>query len=143
MMQPAVLIVDDNEFFLKMQKLLLERSGLTVLTAHDGLEGLDILLSAERIDAVVTDLMMPRLSGLELCRKIRERSPGLPVILVTGAEDKECAEQPQIFGFDAALTKPFDPRELISLISRLLSDAARNPNAEDFFPSLPKAGGAK
>ena len=115
----VVLVVEDNQFFLKMQRIMLERAGFTVITANDGQQGLDIFKQfRDELDVVVTDLMMPRLNGLELCRRIREQKPATPVVLVTGAGEEV---EPGSGGFDAAMRKPFDPRDLVEVVKQLAS----------------------
>ncbi len=117
----AVLVVDDNQFFLRMQQMLLERAGFEVLTAENGAEAFELVTAGGRqVDAVVTDLMMPRMDGKELCRRLRSNGTTIPVILVTGSGDNECADAPASFGFTAAIKKPFDPKDLIEMVSLLI-----------------------
>ena len=117
----CVLIVDDNEFFRKMQSLLLTKAGYRVLTAGDGLEALEHLPRLGcPISIVITDLMMPRMDGMELCSQLRALGIDVPVVLVTGTEHPQCFERPGDFGFDAALAKPIEPHHLIELVASLL-----------------------
>ena len=73
---PVALIVDDNPFFLRVETLILERHGFEVLTAEDGEEGYAVFHDhMPRIDIVITDLLMPNLSGSELCKRIKNQRP--------------------------------------------------------------------
>lgn len=121
--KPVVLIVEDNQFFLKMQRIMLERAGFAVLAANNGVQGLELFRQlADEIDVVVTDLMMPGVNGLEVCRRIREQSPKMPMVLVTGAGEDIAPEEG---GFDAAMRKPFEPSDLIQVIRHLASSVPR------------------
>ena len=87
---PVALIVDDNPFFLRVETLLLKRHGFEVATANDGEKGYAVFRDhMPRIDIVITDLLMPKLSGTELCKKIKKERPEVPVALVTAAEGAE------------------------------------------------------
>lgn len=112
-----VLVVDDNQFFLKMQRLMLERAGFEVATASDAAAGLDrFRQSARDVMLVVTDLMMPGMNGRELCREIKAQRSDVPVVLVTGMGEGDDLSQG---GFDAVMQKPFNPADLIRVIDEL------------------------
>ena len=118
--QPVVLVAEDNQLFLKMTRLALERAGLAVLIAKDGKEALEMFGSfSEEIDVVVTDLMMPRMSGIELCRQVKALKRSVSVLLITGVEHGSTAA-PEAFGFDGALRKPFGAAQLEALIRGML-----------------------
>ena len=103
---PVALIVDDNRFFLRMETLLLECQGFEVATAEDGAEGYTVFCDhMSRIDIVITDLMMPKLSGTELCKRIKKERPEVPVVLLTGDESPRNDLHPE---FDLVLHKPLD-----------------------------------
>lgn len=78
----VVLCVDDEVVGLQVRKLILERSGYTVLTAHDGPSGLTIF-NGETIDAVVLDYAMPGMHGGEVAAKMRETKPEVPILLLS------------------------------------------------------------
>ncbi len=117
--QPCVLLAEDDRALRRFLEVLLERAGYEVIPASDGLEAMKMALSTP-IDVVVTDAMMPNLSGHEFCRFIRN-SPTLahlPVILLSALERKETnhdAEQA-----DAFLSKPVSGESLIECIEKLL-----------------------
>ncbi len=110
-----ILCVDDETVPLTLRRLVLEKSGFAVVPASSATEALDIL-KAQAVDLVLTDLLMPGLSGLELARKIKERSPALPIILLSGVnevpEDADCA--------DLFLSKVEGPVAMLEKISEVL-----------------------
>jgi DNA-binding response OmpR family regulator len=119
--QPVVLAADDDEDILALVAFRLERSGYTVLQARDGQEALDLALS-EKPDLAVLDVMMPKLDGFELTRRLRseEATSRMPIILLTArAQDTDVAQ-----GFDAGaddyLRKPFSPQELRTRVQAIL-----------------------
>ena len=119
--QPVVLAADDDEDILSLVTFRLERSGYTVLQARDGAEALELAL-AEKPDLAVLDVMMPKMDGFELTRRLRahEATSRMPIILLTArAQDSDVQE-----GFDAGaddyLRKPFSPQELRSRVQAIL-----------------------
>jgi two-component system response regulator ResD len=122
-----VLIADDDTVVRDVVRRYLERDGLEVSIARDGIEALRLLCS-QRIDVAVLDVMMPGPDGLTLCRSLRQRSQSgqaytVPVILLTalGEEDDRIAGLEA--GADDYLTKPFSPRELALRVRSLLRRA--------------------
>ncbi len=117
-----ILIVDDEAFIrvLLMQTLEeLEDLGVELLSAADGQEGLDIALS-ELPDLVFLDVMMPRLSGYEVCRKIKETDKNIYVVLLTAKGQAIDKEEGTDAGADEYVTKPFDPDYILNRAAELL-----------------------
>jgi DNA-binding response OmpR family regulator len=119
--QPVVLAADDDEDILELVAFRLERSGYTVLRAHDGEEALR-LAREEQPDLVVLDVMMPKLDGFEVTRRLRAdaATSSTPIILLTArAQDADVQ-----MGFDAGaddyLRKPFSPQELRARVQAIL-----------------------
>jgi CheY-like chemotaxis protein len=114
-----VLLAEDDRALRRFLQVILERAGYTVVPAADGLEAMKIALSSP-VDVVVTDAMMPNLSGHELCRFIRNSQTlaHLPVILLSALEQKEPNEGEQV---DAFLSKPVAGEDLVSCIEKLLA----------------------
>jgi len=109
-----VLIVEDEASLADSVRYNLEREGYAVETSQDGASALDLFRSASP-DLVVLDLMLPHLSGLDLCRLIREESD-VPIIMLT-AKDAEADKVAGLeLGADDYVTKPFSMRELISRV---------------------------
>ena len=114
-----VLLAEDDRALRRFLQIILERAGYTVIPAADGLEAMKIALSSA-IDILVTDAMMPNLSGHELCRFIRNSQTlaHLPVILLSALEQKESGEGEKV---DAFLSKPVAGEDLIGCIEKLLA----------------------
>jgi DNA-binding response OmpR family regulator len=117
---PCVLLVEDDRSVRRYLEVTLQRSGYRVVTAGDGLEAMKLALTSD-IDVVVTDAIMPNLSGQELARFLRSNSKvsHLPIILLTGQENKEAAASHENL-IDAFLYKPVRAEELKSCLTGLL-----------------------
>jgi len=84
--KPVILCVDDEPNSLVLRKLVLQKAGYDVVTANSATAALDILASS-RVDLVLSDQLMPGLTGTELARQIKNRWPSLPVILISGVNE--------------------------------------------------------
>ncbi len=118
-----VLLVEDDATLRRYLAVVLRRAGYEVAEASDGLEALTLALSTP-FAAVVTDAVMPRLGGPELCRLLRARADtaSLPVVMLTGL-DAAAHPTGDAASPDARLTKPVRTDELLDCISRLLGRA--------------------
>jgi len=114
----AVLLAEDDPALRRYLEVVLERAGFCVLTAGDGLEAMKLLLST-RIDAVVTDAMMPNLNGYELCRFVRttKHLAHLPIILLSALDPKNATSEAE--QANAFLCKPVSPESLLECLVRL------------------------
>ena len=119
--RPVSLAADDDEDILQLVVFRLERSGYAVLQARDGEEALELAL-AHTPDLAVLDVMMPKLNGFEVTRRLRatEATSRMPIIILTArAQDSDVQE-----GFDAGandyLRKPFRPQELRARVQAIL-----------------------
>jgi EAL domain-containing protein (putative c-di-GMP-specific phosphodiesterase class I) len=112
-----VLVADDDEDLRALIKRALVAEGYEVLTASDGQEAID-LLTQSSVDAIVSDISMPRLTGVEMLRGIRARDADVPVVLCTGSPDIESAIQAVRLGALQYLTKPVDFQELKRVLAR-------------------------
>ncbi len=119
--QPIVLVVDDDELASKAVVQLLTRRGFTMLTAPDGREALR-MLGRQAVDVLVLDVMMPEMTGLEVCHILRAdaRFADLPIILLTGCDDIETRAAGMKLGVSEFLCKPFAHHELIARINNQL-----------------------
>jgi signal transduction histidine kinase/CheY-like chemotaxis protein len=115
-----VLLIDDSRDVLSLMKLDMERLGYVVSTACDGLSGLRTAIS-ERPDAVISDIMLPDMDGLELVRRMREipELSSIPAIALSGLSMRQDAEESLACGYHAHLAKPVDVFELSSMIQSL------------------------
>lgn len=124
---PKLLIVDDEVDLLAELKPMLERSGYTVATAANGEEALNHLDQAT-FDLIILDVLMPRMDGRTLLRRLRQQDNWTPVILLTQintAMERVLSLQE---GADDYLNKPFDPMELLARIGAILRRTAQRPN---------------
>jgi DNA-binding response OmpR family regulator len=118
----TILLVDDEEAVQKLLTYPLEHEGFRVLQARDGEEALR-RFEAEHVDLVVLDLMLPKLDGLEVCRRLRAQST-VPIIMLTARDDELDKVVGLELGADDYITKPFSIREFRSRIRALLRRAA-------------------
>ena len=130
-MKPLILIVEDETPLVTMLRYNLEKEGFRVAAAVDGQEAL-LLLAEERPDLVLLDWMLPSVSGLELCRRIRRRAEwrDLPVVMLTARAEEADRVRGLEIGADDYVTKPFSRGELIARIRALLR-RSRPAFAED------------
>jgi len=116
-----VLVVDDEPRIVEIVRAYLEREGFGVLTAADGTTGLE-MARRERPDLVVLDLMLPGLSGWEVCRTLRGEG-GPPIIMLTARDDVTDKIVGLELGADDYVTKPFNARELAARVRAVLRRA--------------------
>jgi len=119
-LQPCVLLVEDDRSVRRYLEVTLQRSGYQVLTAADGLEAMKLALSSP-VDVIITDAIMPNLSGQELARFLRTnpKLSHVPIVLLTGQENHEAAGGGEDL-IDVFLFKPVKAEELKSCLSGLL-----------------------
>ncbi len=114
-----ILIIEDDGQLRDLTRSFLEANGLTVTAIADG-RMLERALSARMVDLVILDLMLPGEDGLVLCRRIREKKLGLPIIMVTGVGTEIDRIIGLELGADDYLSKPVSPRELLARIRAVL-----------------------
>jgi CheY-like chemotaxis protein len=118
-----VLIVEDQELVRRSMRSWLEQAGHQVEEAVDGESGLRVL-DDHRVDLVVTDIIMPNVEGLELIRRLRQRYPGVKIIVISGSAPMggvSMLEAALKLGAHLAVAKPFTPRDLNEAVFRCLS----------------------
>jgi DNA-binding response OmpR family regulator len=118
----TILLVDDEDSVQKLLAYPLEREGFRVLQARDGEEALE-RFAAEEVDLVVLDLMLPKLDGLEVCKRLRALSE-VPIIMLTARDDELDKVLGLELGADDYITKPFSIREFRSRVRALLRRAS-------------------
>ena len=125
MSEKTILVCDDESHILNVVSLKLRNAGYRVLTASDGQEALDLAIQ-ETPDLLITDYHMPLLSGIELCRRLKQNAAtmSIPAIMLTARgyhlEPHDTAES----GILRMLSKPFSPRHLLSTVNELLQGTA-------------------
>lgn len=144
-MSRRLLLADDSVTIQKVIELTFSDGDYELITTSDGTQAL-AKLAEERPDLVLADVHMPGASGLEVCRRVKERDPGLPVVLLVGTFEPFDEADAASAGADAFLKKPFDSQELIRLVGDLISKAAppapapsSPPAIEPPAPSVPPA----
>ncbi|UPU34739.1 response regulator [Geomonas paludis] len=116
----TVLLAEDEETVRDMTRLLLERHGYQVLTARNGQEALELYRHNQgRVQVLLSDVIMPRMNGRELCEQVRQLAPGLPVIFMSGYPADVMSEK-GLCGGGAYLQKPVKPEELLGALRRAL-----------------------
>lgn len=121
-----ILVVDDECTILEVIKAYLEKEHFKIYTAADGEEAIEIF-KKENIKLMVLDLMLPKISGEEVCRRIRSISD-IPIIMLTAKIEEDDKIEGLAMGADDYLTKPFSVRELVGRIRALLRRAYRDDN---------------
>ncbi len=117
-MAAKILIADDESRIRKLVNDFLSREGYEIIEANDGKEALDVFYD-KNPDLVILDVMMPKFTGLEVCKEIRESS-GVPIIILT-AKDTESDELSGFSsGADEYISKPFSPKILVARVNALL-----------------------
>ncbi|MEA5009046.1 response regulator transcription factor [Clostridium tyrobutyricum] len=119
-----ILVVDDEKNIVDVVKAYLEKDGFEVVTASDGEAALNIF-NNEDIYLIVLDLMMPKITGEEVCNRIRATS-SVPIIMLTAKADEDERIEGISIGADDYLTKPFSARELVVRVRALLRRAYRD-----------------
>lgn len=119
---PKILVIDDAEMARTTIRRILENDGYEVFEAHNGKKGLQMVECCAP-DAVVTDILMPDMEGLETIRQLVKTKPDLPVIAVTGASHSPYLNMAIKFGAKCGLHKPFKQAELLSAVREAVSDA--------------------
>jgi two-component system, OmpR family, alkaline phosphatase synthesis response regulator PhoP len=127
-MPSTVLVADDEKHIVQLIKLYLTNEGFRVETAADGQE---VLEKARRLrpDLIVLDLMMPRVDGWEVCRRLRKES-NVPVIMLTARTDDVDKIVGLELGADDYVTKPFNPRELVARVKAVLRRTQTAPDQD-------------
>ncbi|HYK90180.1 MAG TPA: response regulator [Acidobacteriota bacterium] len=126
MANETVLVIDDEKDLIELVRYNLEKEGFRVLSALDGEAGISIA-AQEFPDAVIVDLMLPGIDGLDVCRRLRaaERTAFIPVIMLTAKASESDRIVGLELGADDYVTKPFSPRELAARVKAVLRRASR------------------
>ncbi len=122
-----ILVIDDEQKIVDVVKSYLEHSGYEVYTAINGNQAMAVF---ERIDPalIILDLMLPDISGEDICKNIRKKS-GVPIIMLTAKVDEEYILKGLEIGADDYILKPFSPRQLVARVAAVLRRASETPAA--------------
>ncbi|MDI6739854.1 MAG: response regulator [Candidatus Edwardsbacteria bacterium] len=123
-MPKKIMVVDDEPYIARVIKFKLEQEGYTVISANDGITGLN-KIREEKPDLVLLDVMMPGMSGYEVCQKIKGDAElaGIPVVILTAKGQERDREQGFSMGASDYITKPFSPNRLLELVKSIVGEA--------------------
>jgi DNA-binding response OmpR family regulator len=127
-----ILIVEDEPNMVAGLRDNFEFEGYQVLTAPDGVAGLERALS-ESPDIVILDVMMPRMSGLDVCKQLKAKKPSMPIIMLTARGQEVDKVVGLELGADDYVTKPFSIRELLARVKAVLRRAGTIPKTGEKF----------
>ncbi len=127
MFKKKILIIDDTELMVKLTTDILKERGYDVVSASNGVDGIKMVMS-EKPDLVLLDVVMPGIDGFEVCKLLRkdESNNLMPIIMLTAQGNEEDKLAGLELGADDYITKPFNPRELISRVKNTLLRIDRN-----------------
>lgn len=114
-----ILIVEDDEMILRTLEFRLKKDGYSIEVARDGKDAL-IKLKSNTYNLVITDLMLPFVTGMEVLSFVKSNQPDLPVIVLSGADEEGTIMDAFNLGADDFIAKPFSPGELTLRVKRLL-----------------------
>jgi DNA-binding response OmpR family regulator len=131
-MPETILVIEDEEDVTDLVRYHLKKAKFRVISAKDGAEGLD-LAGTERPDAIILDIMLPRLNGFEVAKRLRaeESTRSIPLLILSAKGESESRIKGLELGADDYLPKPFSPRELVLRIQSLLRRSAPPSVADD------------
>ncbi|HUL32470.1 MAG TPA: response regulator transcription factor [Candidatus Eisenbacteria bacterium] len=127
-----VLIVEDEPNMVAGLRDNFEYEGFRVITAMDGVEGLEKALE-DSPDLVILDVMMPRMSGLDVCRQLKAKRPSIPIIMLTARGQEVDKVVGLELGADDYVTKPFSIRELLARVKAVLRRSQTLPKEQDRY----------
>ena len=130
--KPLILLAEDSRTTRGMIRTGLERAGYVVQEARDGLEAWELFTQAphgRRFDLLLTDVVMPRMDGLELVQLVRKADPALPIGVLTSNEDKETLKSAMHLGVNEFLNKPFELAALTACVRSLLAERSSRLDA--------------
>lgn len=121
-MSKTALVVDDSKTILSIISTVLDVAGYNVLTALDGVEGLDLLKSGEQVDIIVTDLNMPRMDGIEFIWEIRKlpEHTFTPICMLTTESEQSKLDEGESISIDAWIKKPIQPVHVLNIVSKIV-----------------------
>jgi DNA-binding response OmpR family regulator len=128
-----ILLVDDEPSIIKLARLYLEREGFRTQSAKDGEAALG-MIESEHPALVVLDVMLPKIDGFEVCRRLRAAENPAAILMLTARDEDIDKILGLELGADDYLTKPFNPRELVARVKAILRRGDRIPKDGDSLP---------
>ena len=113
----SILVVDDESMMRNLLERILTRDGYKVLCAEDGQDALRVLESAT-VDIIISDLKMPRMTGFDLLKAVKQKHPGVAMIMMTAYGDTYTVKDALLLGADEYITKPFKSFEISLVVER-------------------------
>ena len=132
-MNELILLVDDEPSIIKLARMYLEREGFRIATAKDGESALDSA-AREHPALIVLDVMLPKLDGFEVCRRLRAPNHPAAILMLTARDEDIDKILGLELGADDYLTKPFNPRELVARVKAILRRGDRVSGDKDASP---------
>ncbi len=129
MTSELILLVDDEPSIIELAHLYLEREGYRTISASNGQEALDLVYKKEPA-LVVLDVMLPKLDGFEVCRRLRSEKNDVAILMLTARDDDIDKIVGLELGADDYLTKPFNPRELVARVKAILRRGTHSPEGQ-------------
>ncbi len=129
---PRILIIEDEPNMVAGLRDNFEFEGYQVITAPDGVAGLERALN-EAPDLVILDVMMPRMSGLDVCKQLKSKRPSIPIIMLTARGQEVDKVVGLELGADDYVTKPFSIRELLARVKAVLRRSSNAPKQQDRY----------
>jgi DNA-binding NtrC family response regulator len=123
-MKKTILVVDDDSGLLKIAELVLTDGGFNVLLTSNARDGLAILKS-QKVDLVITDIIMPEIEGIELITKLKRNHPALPIMAISGggwSRNTDFLKFARKLGAKVVLAKPFRRDALLDAVNRALAN---------------------
>jgi len=136
---PTVLVVDDNKDMVDILTRLLSYHGMKVLSVNSGRECLEIVRSQVTVDVILLDIIMPEMDGLEVCQKIKQISPALPIILLTVNDDITTRTAALKLRATEFIVKPIDHADLLARLRTYLSVREKEREADHGFEAIDPA----
>jgi len=123
--QMTILVVDDEPYMTEMLQSFFEMNNYKCFTAGNGLEALEVV-EKEHIDIVITDMKMPKMSGLDLLKQIKETHKHISAVIMTGFSEEYTTSEALNTGADGYITKPFRNKELLLILRRIKQQSDMN-----------------